>query len=88
MPVVIAPEAFDMWLDCANVDPQTAAALIVPAPENFFEAYEISTAVNRVANDSPDLLTPVAESTVAPELSPPAPRGSRAKRETGQGSLF
>ena len=25
MPVVIAPEAFDLWLDCARVDALTAA---------------------------------------------------------------
>ena len=52
MPVIVPPEAFDMWLDCANVDAVTAAALIVPAREDVMEAYEISTAVNRVANDS------------------------------------
>src|SRR6201993_883094 len=40
MPVVIAPEAFDLWLDCARVDAATAAALILPAPENLFEVYE------------------------------------------------
>ena len=51
MPVVIPPEAFDFWLDCRNVDAETAAALLVPAPEDLFEAYEISPAVNRVAND-------------------------------------
>jgi putative SOS response-associated peptidase YedK len=43
MPVVIAPEAFDLWLDCSRVDAETAAALIVPAPENLFEFYEITT---------------------------------------------
>ncbi len=29
MPAVIPPEAFDLWLDCANVDAETAAALLV-----------------------------------------------------------
>jgi putative SOS response-associated peptidase YedK len=64
MPVVIAPEAFDLWLNCANVDATTAAALIAPASEDLFEAYEISTAVNRAANDSPELMAP---------LGPPSP---------------
>jgi putative SOS response-associated peptidase YedK len=82
MPVVIPPEAFDMWLDCANVDALTAAALLVPAPESFFEAREISTAVNRVANDSPDLLTPVVQAATAPANAPPPPDGARpAKRQ-------
>ncbi len=59
MPVILPPQAFDMWLDCAHVDPTTAAALLVPASDNLFEAYEISTAVNRVANDLPALIAPL-----------------------------
>ena len=59
MPVVIAPEAFDLWLDSAHVDATTAAALIAPAPDGLFEAYEVSTAVNRAANDSAALIAPV-----------------------------
>src|SRR5580700_8464258 len=51
MPVFVAPEAFDLWLDCANVDAEVAAALIVPADEALLEVYPVSTAVNRVAND-------------------------------------
>src|ERR1700690_880484 len=31
MPVIIPPEAFDLWLDNATVDATTAAALIAPA---------------------------------------------------------
>ena len=56
MPVIVPPEAFDLWLNCAEVDAETAAALIVPAPDDLLEAYEISTAVNRVANDNPKVL--------------------------------
>jgi putative SOS response-associated peptidase YedK len=59
MPVVIAPEAFDLWLDCAKVDAETAAALIVPAPVSLFEVYEISTAINRAASDYPALIEPL-----------------------------
>ena len=60
MPVIVAPEAFDLWLDCAKVDAMTAAALIAPAPESLLECYEISPAVNRVANDSAELIAPAA----------------------------
>ncbi len=31
-PVIIAPEAFDLWLDCSKVDEKAAAALLGPAP--------------------------------------------------------
>ena len=60
MPVVVPPEAFNLWLDCAEVDGPTAAALIAPAPETLLEYYEVSTAVNRAANDDPHLIEPAA----------------------------
>jgi putative SOS response-associated peptidase YedK len=63
MPAVIAPDAFDFWLDCHKVDADTAAALIAPAPEQALEAFEISPAVNHVANDSPDLIAPATPAT-------------------------
>jgi putative SOS response-associated peptidase YedK len=88
MPVVIPPEAFDFWLDCASVDAQTAAALLVPAPEDLFEAYEISPAVNRVANDSPMLLEPAPPQTLPSEQAQPDKRASRAKKDDRQSSLF
>jgi len=89
MPVVVPPEAFNLWLDCANVDGETAASLVAPAAENLLEAYEVSTAVNRTANDNADLIaryTPSSEN----EPSVPAPRRSakRARKDDGQGVLF
>ena len=96
MPVIVPPEAFDLWLDCAKVDAQTASALFVPAREDLLEAYEISTAVNRVANDSPALIAPAATSDAAHAApAPPAanasPREAKPKtadKRSGQGSLF
>jgi putative SOS response-associated peptidase YedK len=58
MPVIVPPEAFDLWLDCRAVDATTAAALFVPASDALLESYEVSTTVNRATNDSPDLLAP------------------------------
>ena len=97
MPVVIPPEAFDFWLDCRNVDAEMAAALLVPAPEDLFEAYEISPAVNRVANDYPGLLEPVrkdAPAATVEEAAVAAPGGTQPKRarkpkkDDRQSSLF
>jgi putative SOS response-associated peptidase YedK len=91
MPVVVPPEAFDLWLDCANVDAVTAAALIAPAREDLLQAYEISTAVNRVANDDAKLVEPLAAHA---ELTPvkSAAKRAAAKRtagdDGGQGALF
>jgi len=97
MPAVIAPEAFDLWLNCANVDATTAAALIAPVPEDLFEAYEISTAVNRAANDSPDLIVPLGAPSPDPPPrvaeakrggAPPLRRAAKPKKDDGQMSLL
>jgi putative SOS response-associated peptidase YedK len=91
MPVVVSPDAFNLWLDCANVDDKTAASLIAPAPDDLLEAYEVSTAVNRTANDDPKLIErnfePLraqagAESSAARRPTKPA------KKDDGQGVLF
>jgi putative SOS response-associated peptidase YedK len=87
MPVVIPPEAYDFWLS-PNVDAVTASALIVPAPEDFFEAYEISTAVNRVVNDDPRLLDPAPPESEAKGEPEPVKRASRSKKDDRQSSLF
>jgi putative SOS response-associated peptidase YedK len=96
MPVFVPPQVFDLWLDCRNVEADVAAALIAPAEDELLEAYEISTAVNRVANDSAALLEPM--SAEAPRIAPPAspeafakekkPRARRVKEPDGQASLF
>jgi putative SOS response-associated peptidase YedK len=79
MPVILAPDAFDLWLDTANVDARTAAALIAPAPDNLLEAYPISTEVNRVANDNPGLLEPVVAGPVPATPEPARPNSARPK---------
>lgn len=88
MPVVIPPDAFDLWLD-PNADLQMASSLIAPAPEDLLHAYEVSGAVNRAANDGPELLTPASElpEPVEERKPKPAPR-KRAAVDDGQGSLF
>jgi len=78
----------NLWLDCAAVDAQTAAAFIVPAPEGLLEAYPVSTAVNRTANDGPELIAPVSvQEAPAPEAAAPK-RTRRPKPDKRQPSLF
>ena len=60
MPVIVAPDAFNLWLDCAKVDATTAVALIIPATEALLECYPVSNAVNRAANDLPELIAPAS----------------------------
>lgn len=91
MPVIVPPEAFDLWLDTRHVDDRTAEALITPASDDLLEAYPVSMAVNRTANDNPQLLelfTPTqAPAAPKPALSR-APRVRREDKDNGQGVLF
>ena len=88
MPVIVPTDAFDLWLNSADVDLTTASALIAPAPENLLEAFPVSTDVNRVVNDNPKLVEPVVAGA-APKPKP-AKRvpAKRAKKTNGQGALF
>jgi putative SOS response-associated peptidase YedK len=93
MPVFVPKDAFDLWLDCANVEADVAAALIRPADDNLLEACPVSPAVNRVANDSPALIASVAAEPAAAaalERSPPPASAKRKKTEEpdDQASLF
>ena len=94
MPVILAPEQFELWLDNANVEPSAATALIKPAPDDLLEAYPVTTDVNRPANDNPKLVEQVAEITEgsAPPLKPKAvvkrAAPKRVKKTNGQGALF
>jgi putative SOS response-associated peptidase YedK len=82
MPVFVPKEAFDLWLDCANVEADVAAALIRPADDALLEAYEISPSVNRVANDSAALIAPVSAAPAAPERPATATQVKAAKPKT------
>jgi putative SOS response-associated peptidase YedK len=92
VPVTIAPEDFERWLDCAAFDVDAAMALLLPPKQGTFEWHEVSTEVNSVANDGPQLTLPLSEEQLAQEraaASMKKPRSSRAKPVSeDQGSLF
>jgi putative SOS response-associated peptidase YedK len=86
-PVIVPPEQFGFWLDNDNVDAQAAAELFAPAPDGSMEVFEISPAVNRVANDSADLIAP-ADPNAVPQAAPPKPKSRKRIEDDGQASLF
>jgi putative SOS response-associated peptidase YedK len=90
VPVTIAPADFDSWLDCRSNDAEAAMALLTAPAEGEFVWHEISTRVNRVANDDAQLLLPItAEQMAAEQPKKASPRKSVAVAEDdGQGSLF
>lgn len=62
MPMTIPREAWAAWLDPSQDDAETAHELLTVVQPEEVEAYAVSTAVNAVANNSPDLVEPLAES--------------------------
>jgi putative SOS response-associated peptidase YedK len=69
MPVILDPADWDTWLN-PDTDPATLQKLLVPAPRRGLEAYPVSTQVNNVRNDNPELLEPLP----APPGRPPSGR--------------
>ena len=88
MPVILPPEAFDLWLDHRAVDAETAAALIAPSREDLLEVHPVSDAVNRAADDTPQMIEPVEEITEAEIAPQPARKAAKIKKDDGQASLF
>jgi len=56
-PIMLLPDAWDAWLDPAVGADDAARLLGLPAPR--LEATPVSTAVNAVRNDGPELIRPV-----------------------------
>jgi putative SOS response-associated peptidase YedK len=60
MPVILAKEAVDDWLNPNEPNPKALKRLLVPAADDLLQVRRVSRAVNLVANDYPELLEPVA----------------------------
>jgi putative SOS response-associated peptidase YedK len=92
VPVTIRAGDFDRWLDCRAYDADDVMALLTPPRAGEFAWHAISTRVNHVANDDPQLILPISAEQIAAEQLPakklapkkPAPVDS----DDGQGSLF
>lgn len=71
MPAVLDRGVWDTWLDPAS-DVGDLRELLGPAPDDAVERYRVSTRVNTVANNAPDLLDPVDEEDAGAEVVGPA----------------
>jgi putative SOS response-associated peptidase YedK len=56
MPMVISPDRWSDWLDPACDDPADVMALLAPAASGGLISYPVSTAVNSVRNNGPQLI--------------------------------
>jgi putative SOS response-associated peptidase YedK len=92
VPVTIAPQDFERWLDCRADDAEMVAALMTGPDEGEFAWHEVSIRVNHVANDDAQLILPItAEQRAAEDQKPAkraAPRQPPVMPDDGQGSLF
>jgi putative SOS response-associated peptidase YedK len=66
-PMLIERADYSRWLDPTVSDPEALRPLLVPAAPGRLEAYAVSTAVNHVDNNGPELLDPLVS-----EPGPPA----------------
>ena len=51
MPVILAPDDYDAWLDVDQQDAPTAATLLKPYPADQMVAWPVSTYVNKAGNE-------------------------------------
>ena len=58
MPVVLARESWDEWLEPGPLRIGRLAQLLVPAPEESLDAYPVGDDVNKAVNDGPELIEP------------------------------
>ena len=59
MPVILPPEAEDIWLDPGITEPSRLLPLLKPYPSSEMQYYQVSRAVNSPAHDAEDCIVPV-----------------------------
>jgi putative SOS response-associated peptidase YedK len=64
MPLLVERERYAAWLDPAVSDRDSLLDLLVPAAPGRLEAYPVSTAVNNVRNNGPELVEPLPAEAV------------------------
>jgi putative SOS response-associated peptidase YedK len=68
MPVLLAHEDWEEWLDPTNNDLDALQHLLVPAANDLLVMHAVSTAVNNVRNKGPELMLPVVAGAGSAEL--------------------
>jgi putative SOS response-associated peptidase YedK len=93
MPVLLPRAAWAAWLDPDERDQDLLRSMLTPAPDGILEIHPVSTRVNDVRNDGPDLMLrvdPGAEQ-VEPAQAARARTGAKgavAEPDPEQGTLF
>jgi putative SOS response-associated peptidase YedK len=58
MPVILAAEDYDRWLDPKVDKPEAVQPLLRPCPSEALAAYPVGLLVNNPRNDKPECLKP------------------------------
>jgi putative SOS response-associated peptidase YedK len=77
MPMIIDPASWTDWLDPANNEVADLRALLSPAATSSLTTFPVSTEVNSVRNNGPQLIEPISRTSAAPLA------GVGAHRRTG-----
>lgn len=59
MPLFLEPSAYDAWLDPVPRGADELLGLLIPAAPGRLDAFAVSTAVNNVRNNGPELIRPL-----------------------------
>ena len=59
MPVILPPERWSSWLDSSLNDEEALASMLVTPPTEHLKEHPVSTLVNSVANNVPELIRPL-----------------------------
>jgi putative SOS response-associated peptidase YedK len=59
MPVILAPQDYDLWLDPEVHEPDKLTPLLKRYPENEMEAYPIGFGINSPKNEGAGLIQPL-----------------------------
>lgn len=60
MPVILPRESYDLWLAPGEMEPQQLDPLLKPFPAQEMMAFPVSRLVNSPANDTPEVIVPMA----------------------------
>jgi putative SOS response-associated peptidase YedK len=60
MPLLVERDRYSAWLDPAHDDSEELRGLLVPAAPGRLTAFPVSTEVNSVRNNGPELIEPIA----------------------------
>jgi putative SOS response-associated peptidase YedK len=59
MPVILAPDHYDPWLDPGSYNPGKLQKMLTPYRSEAMDCYPVSTLVNKPQHDQPDCIAPI-----------------------------